>query len=221
MLLQNQKMVAAFSFPGFIGVWTIMMAAMMLPSFTPIASRYVNMLESRRWLGILGVVFGYLGAWSLAGCLAYFLAQLINVLTSQWPDSVIPLAVSIFAIGGIYQFTTLKDRCLSKCRTPFAQLLEYASWKGKWRHLRVGLHHGAYCAGCCWSLMLLLFAFGTMNIGMMALVAIVTAAEKLWAQGRWFSYTVGVVCLALAIGVIWFPQLAPGLSMYTNSMNMP
>ncbi len=192
MLLQSQNMAPALSFPGFIGVWTVMMAAMMLPSFAPIASRYAHMLESKKKLGTLGVVIGYLGAWSFAGCLAYFLAQLINTLTSQSPGSVIPLAVSIFAIGGFYQFTPLKDRCLTKGRTPFAQLLDYASWKGRRRHLAVGFHQGAYCAGCCWSLMLL-FAFGIMNTGMMVLVASVVAAEKLWMRGRWFSYGIGAI----------------------------
>jgi len=69
--------------------------------------------------------------------------------------------------------------------------------------------------------MLLLFAFGVMNIGMMAFVTIVVAVEKLWTQGRWFSYAIGIICLALAIAVIWFPELAPGLTSCADMMNMP
>jgi predicted metal-binding membrane protein len=206
-------MARQLSFLSFIGMWIIMMVAMMLPAFASIASRYINMIESRQWLSIVGVAAGYLGVWSLVGCGAYVVEQCINAFMSQMPDAAIPLAVSLFAIGGAYQFTAFKDRCLTRCRTPFAQLLEYASWKGTWRYWRVGVHQGAYCAGCCWSLMLLLFAFGTMNIGMMVLVALVSAAEKVWARGRSFSHVVGALCLALAVAVIWLPQLAPGLTM--------
>jgi predicted metal-binding membrane protein len=69
--------------------------------------------------------------------------------------------------------------------------------------------------------MLVMFAFGTMNVGAMAAIAIVVAAEKLWTQGRWFSYAIGAVCLMLAVAVIWLPQLAPGLTSSAEMMNMP
>jgi len=221
LLLQGQMMATEMPFIGFVGMWAIMMAAMMLPSFAPIASRYINMIESqRRSLGTGSVAVGYIGVWSITGVLAYLIAEVLQSLTRQSSQIAIPLAVSIYAIGGIYQLTLLKDRCLTKCRTPFAQLLEYASWKDRWRHFRVGVHHGAYCAGCCWSLMLVMFAFGTMNVGGMVAIAIVVAAEKLWTQGRWFSYAVGAVCLILAVAVIWFPQLAPGLTSSAEMMNI-
>jgi predicted metal-binding membrane protein len=221
ILLQGEMMASELPFLGFVGMWAIMMAAMMLPSFAPIASRYINMIESQRWIGISSLAAGYMGVWSIVGVLAYLIAQMFHFLTRQSSQITIPLAVSIFAMGRIYQFTPLKDRCLTKRRTPFAQLLEYASWKDRWRHFRVGAHHGAYCAGCCWSLMLVMFAFGTMNIGAMAAIAIVVAAEKLWTQGRWFSYAIGAVCLMLAVAVIWLPQLAPGLTSSAEMMNMP
>lgn len=221
ILLAGQMMAAELPFLGFVGMWAIMMAAMMLPSFAPIASRYINMIESRQWIGTGSLVAGYLGLWSIVGVLAYLIAEVVQSLTRQSSQIAILLAVCIFAIGGIYQFTPLKDRCLTKCRTPFVQLLEYASWKDRWRHFRVGAHHGVYCAGCCWSLMLVMFAFGTMNVGAMGAIAIVAAVEKLWTQGRWFSYAMGAVCLMLAVAVIWLPQLAPGLTNSAEMMNMP
>jgi predicted metal-binding membrane protein len=221
LLLHGEMTDSPLPFFSFVWMWAIMMAAMMLPSFAPLAARYVNMIETRRWLGIGSLAAGYLGLWSVSGVLAYFLARGIHSLTSQSPQVAIPLAVAIFGMGGIYQFTSLKDRCLTKCRTPIAQLLEYASWKDRWRHFRVGVHHGAYCAGCCWSLMLLMFAFGTMNVVAMAAIAIAVAAEKLWTQGRWFSYAIGAVCLIFAVAVFWLPALAPGLTSSSSMMNMP
>jgi predicted metal-binding membrane protein len=221
ILLQSQMMASELPFLGFVGMWAIMMAAMMLPSFAPIASRYINMIESWQGIGIVSLAAGYMGVWSSVGVLAYMIAHVVHSLTRQSSQIAIPLAVSIFAIGGIYQFTPLKDRCLTKCRTPFAQLLEYASWNDRWRHFHVGAHHGAYCAGCCWSLMVLMFAFGTMNVGAMAAIAIVVAAEKLWTQGSWFSYAIGAVCLLLAVAVIWLPQLAPGVTTSAEMMSMP
>lgn len=221
ILLQSQMMASELPFLGFVGMWAIMMAAMMLPSFAPIASRYINMIESRPWIGIVSLAAGYMGVWSSVGVLAYMIAHVFHSLTRQSSQIAIPLAVSIFAIGGTYQFMPLKDRWLTKCRTPFAQLLEYASWKDRWRHFHVGAYHGVYCAGCCWSLMFVMFAFGTMNVGAMAAMAIVVAAEKLWTQGRWFSYAIGAVCLLLAVAVIWLPQLAPGLTTSAEMMSMP
>jgi predicted metal-binding membrane protein len=219
MLLPN-RMMGHLTLPGFVVFWTIMMAAMMLPSLVPMAARYVHMAESQPWPAIAGVVAGYLGVWALTGGFAYLLAMEINGLTMRSSRAATILAVSIFATGGIYQFTALKDRCLARCRTPFAQLLEYASWKGCWRHLRVGVHHGVYCSGCCWTLMLLLFAFGLMNVGMMVLVGIVVAGEKLRTQGKRFSQAVGVCCLVLAVAAVWYPQLAPGLTECAD-MTMP
>lgn len=220
LLLPSQMMASGVPFLSFVVMWAIMMAAMMLPSFAPIASRYASMIESRQIIGIISLAAGYMAVWGIGGVLAYMIAYVFQSITHQSSQLALPLAVSIFAIGGIYQFTPLKDRCLTKCRTPFAQLLEYASWKNRWRHFRVGVHHGAYCAGCCWSLMLVMFAFGTMNLAAMVAIAIVAAAEKLWTQGRWFSYAIGAICLLLAVAVIWLPQLAPGLTTPCEIMTM-
>ena len=217
----THAMTSELPFLGFIGFWIVMMAAMMLPALAPLASRYAQMIEASGWPGALEVVSGYLSVWALAGILAYFLAGLVAIVGRSRPVLLTPMAVLIYVVGGAYQFTPLKDRCLTTGRAPLARLLEYAAWQGRSRHARVGFHHGLYCSGCCWSLMLLLFAFGLMNTALMVLLAAVVTVEKLWTRGRWFSYAVGAVCWVLAVGVLRFPQLAPGLSASTAMMSMP
>jgi predicted metal-binding membrane protein/pimeloyl-ACP methyl ester carboxylesterase len=217
----THAMTSELPFLGFMGVWIMMMAAMMLPALAPLASRYARMIEASRSLGAFEVVSGYLGVWALAGILAYLLAGLVAIVGRSRPGFLTPMAVLIYVVGGVYQFTTLKDRCLTTCRAPLAQLLEYAAWQGRFRHVRVGFHHGLYCSGCCWSMMLLLFAFGLMNTAVMVVLAAVVTVEKLWTRGRWFSYAVGAACWVLAIGVLRFPRLAPGLSTPTAMMLMP
>jgi predicted metal-binding membrane protein len=207
--------------PSFVVMWTLMVAAMMVPSITPLASRYLRTIESPRSFGLLGFIAGYLGVWTATGVLAFALAWLAGRIAATSPLSATVTAATIFAIGGIYQFTPLKDRCLARCRVPIALLLRYASWRGSLRHLRVGVHHGAYCLGCCWSLMLLMLAFGVMNIGAMLLLAAVIALEKVWTHGVLLSRLVGVACCALVVAVLWTPGLAPGLILPANGMHMP
>jgi predicted metal-binding membrane protein len=207
--------------PSFVVMWTLMVAAMMVPSITPLASRYLRTIVSSRSFGLLGFIAGYLGVWTATGVLAFALAWLAGRIAATSPLSATVTAAAIFAIGGIYQFTPLKDRCLARCRVPIALLLRYASWRGSLRHLRVGVHHGAYCLGCCWSLMLLMLAFGVMNIGAMLLLAAVIALEKVWTHGVLLSRLVGVACCALVVAVLWTPGLAPGLILPTNGMHMP
>ena len=205
---------------SFVGMWTLMMAAMMLPSITPLASRYLRIITSNKLLGVVGFTSGYLSVWITTGVLAFGLARLTGMIATTSPMAARVLAAAIFAIGGIYQLTPLKDRCLTRCRVPFALLLRYASWRGSLRHLRVGMHHGAYCVGCCWSLMVLMLAFGIMNLGAMLILTTVVVIEKSWTQGVLFSRFVGVTCCVLAIAVIWLPRLAPGLLFPSVGMPM-
>src|SRR5207248_3613189 len=103
------------------------------------------------------------------------------------------VAVAVFAACGVYQLTTLKDRCLSLCRSPLGLVVRYASYDGAARDVRIGLHHGAFCVGCCWALMGLLVAFGLMNVVAMIAVAFVVMLEKTWARGVDFARLIGVV----------------------------
>jgi predicted metal-binding membrane protein len=121
------------------------------------------------------------------------------------------LAVAIFAACRTYQLTSLKDRCLARCRSPLGFLLKLGACRGRTRDLRAGLCHGAFCLACCWALMALLIAFGLMNVIAMVVLAGAVLVEKTWARGARLSRALGVAALALAIAVVFEPGLAPGL----------
>jgi len=89
--------------------------------------------------------------------------------------------------------------------------LHYGSYRGRFRDLRVGAHHGGYCLGCCWGLMAILIAVGTMNILAMVGLAVLVLIEQVWAHGQVAARLAGAALLALAAATIWFPWLAPGL----------
>lgn len=195
----------------FVGLWAAMVAAMMLPSIVPLASRYARLFDSPHWPSWLSLGAGYLGVWSITGLAAFWLAGWLGGVAMANPLAAKVAAVTIYASAGLYQFTPLKTICLGQCRAPMSLLLQYASWRGVSRHFRVGAHHGLYCLGCCWLLMMLMSALGLMNFGAMLILAVVITVEKVWVRGEMFSYAVGAACLALAVAVMWFPQLAPGL----------
>jgi predicted metal-binding membrane protein len=199
------------SFLLFVAVWTLMMAAMMLPSVAPLASLYARSIASSRVVRLGGLVTGYLLVWAVAGAPAYLLAALTSWLDNHHPGVAHGLAIAIFASCGVYQLTGLKDRCLAHCRSPFGLLLRYGSFRGRTRDLRVGMHHGAYCLGCCWALMVILIAVGVMNIAAMLALAVFILAEKTWPRGELIARLAGIAALGLAIALIWLPWLAPAL----------
>jgi predicted metal-binding membrane protein len=194
----------------FVPVWTLMMGAMMLPSVAPAASAYAQGLETNRTARIAGLVAGYLAVWAAAGVPAYGLAWLAGWLTGRHPGAAHLLAVAVFAACGLYQLTPTKDRCLAHCRSPLA-LTRYGQEAGRLGDLRAGLRHGAYCLGCCWGLMIILVAVGVMNVAAMVGLAVVVLVERTWARGQIAGRLAGVAALALAVAIIWWPWLAPGL----------
>jgi predicted metal-binding membrane protein len=196
---------------AFVPVWTLMMAAMMLPSVAPTASLYARTMPTNRAMRISGLVVGYLAVWAVAGLPAFGLAWLTGWLTGTHPSAAHILAVAAFAAAGLYQLTPLKDRCLAHCRSPLGLLLHYGSYRGRTRDLRVGAHHGGYCLGCCWALMVILIAVGVMNVAAMVGLAALILTEKLWRWGPLAGRLAGVAALALAVATIWLPWLAPGL----------
>ena len=194
----------------FVPIWTLMMAAMMLPSVAPTASVYIKTFRDSRAVRTAGLAVGYLAVWAAAGVPAYGLAWLAGQLTAMHPAGAHILAVAIFAACGGYQLSSLKDRCLAHCRSPLGLLLHYGSYRGRSRDLRVGLHHGAYCLGC-WGLMLILIAVGVMNVAAMVGLAALVLIEKVWRWGPAAGRLAGAAALALAVATIWLPWLAPGL----------
>ncbi len=200
-----------FGIAAFVAVWTLMMAAMMLPSVAPLASLYARSVTASRTTRLGALILGYLLIWAAAGVPAYGLAWLTSWLDSHHPTAAHGLAIAIFAACGGYQLTGVKDWCLAHCRSPFGLLMHYGSFRGRTRDLRVGAHHGAYCLGCCWALMLVLIAVGVMNIVAMVALAVVILMEKVSSRGELIARLAGVAALGLAIATIWLPGLAPGL----------
>jgi predicted metal-binding membrane protein len=200
----------------FLGLWLVMMSAMMLPSVAPVAVLWTRLISGAsagfgrvtRMTMFLG---GYLLVWAAFGAVAFAALAGADRLLTASPTAAKWLGVAIVITAGIYQLTPWKDWCLRHCRSPIGALMYYLGFKGRSRDARVGLHHGATCAGCCWGLMILLVAVGVMNIAVMAALAVVIFVEKLWRYGKPFAQAVGVVLVAIGVLAIWFPWLLPGL----------
>ncbi|HKE65173.1 MAG TPA: DUF2182 domain-containing protein [Micromonosporaceae bacterium] len=208
--------------PPFLGLWVLMMAAMMLPSVAPVAVMWTRMISGVsaggvRVLRMGSFLGGYLLAWAAYGAVAFAALVGADRLLAASPTAAKWLGVTIFVAAGIYQLTPWKDWCLRHCRTPFGAIMYYIGFKGRSRDARVGLHHGATCVGCCWGLMVLLVAVGVMNIAAMAALAVVIFAEKLWRYGKPFGRGVGVLLISIGVLAIWFPWLLPGLHVASMS----
>jgi predicted metal-binding membrane protein len=200
----------------FLGLWVVMMAAMMLPSVAPVAVLWTRLITgasagSVRLMRMSAFLTGYLLAWAAAGAVAFAALAGAGRLLTASPTAAKWLGVAIFMAAGIYQLTPWKDWCLRRCRSPIGALMYYIGFKGRSRDVRVGLHHGATCAGCCWGLMIVLIAVGVMNVAVMAALAVVIFAEKLWRYGKPFGQALGVLLVAVGVLAIWFPWLLPGL----------
>jgi len=200
----------------FLGLWILMMAAMMLPSVAPVAVLWTRAIggtstRPRRAARMSMFLSGYLLAWAACGLVAFAALTGTERLLTASPTTAKWLGISIFVAAGLYQLTPWKDWCLRRCRSPIGALLHYVGFKGRSRDLRVGIHHGVTCVGCCWGLMIVLIAVGVMNLAAMAALAIVIFAEKLTRHGRLFGQAVGIVLVASGVVAIWFPFLLPGL----------
>jgi predicted metal-binding membrane protein len=200
----------------FLGLWLAMVIAMMLPSVAPVAVLWARLIGSVaetpvRVARMSAFLSGYLLAWVSFGAIAFAaLAGTSRVLAAS-PTAARWLGVAIVAGAGAYQLTPWKDRCLRMCRSPIGALVHYIHFRGHIRDLRVGIHHGATCVGCCCGLMIVLVAVGVMDIPAMAAIALVVFAEKLWHHGRSVGLVVGLLLAATGVLAIWFPWLLPGV----------
>jgi predicted metal-binding membrane protein len=196
---------------GFVAVWALMMAAMMLPSVAPVASLYAQTIRSRRFWRLLTFTSGYLAVWSAAGLPVYGVLRVTGSLATHHHLAARLVAVGLLTTAGLWQFSAAKDRCLAHCRSPFAALLHYGSFKGAFRDLRAACHHAVRCLGCCWALMVLFAVFGVMNVAAMVILAGVVFLEKLIGGGSRVPRLIGIACLALALIAAVLPSLTPGL----------
>jgi predicted metal-binding membrane protein len=189
------------------GGWILMLSAMMLPTTLPLLDifrRLTAQRTDRRWLiGLLAI--GYLAIWSAFGLVAHFAdrAVIFLVRQSDWlTANGRVIGAAVLASAGLYQFSALKYRCLDKCRAPLGFIV--AHWRGvraKWQAFALGGRHGAFCVGCCWCLMLLMFVVGSGNVGWMLALGAAMAAEKNLPGGRRVSTAIGAVLILAALWV--------------------
>ena len=205
--------------PTFVGMWTLMMAAMMLPAVAPLVALYAKSVRSAPGpLAAFGA--GYVLTWAATGSVAFGLSSLFDRLAAGHPGVAHGVAVGVFAACGVYQLTPMKRRCLRHCRSPIGHLMHYASYRGATRHLRAGAHHGVVCVGCCWTLMVVLIAVGVMNIPVMVGLALLITLEKQWKYGETLANFAGVAALLFAIAIAFDADLAPGLISRGGDMAM-
>jgi predicted metal-binding membrane protein len=182
----------------FLLMWQAMMIAMMLPSSWPMLELYGRVARhaGQPWpvISTILAAAGYFSIWGIFGAAAFAAGISISrvamssVQFSRW----VPAAAGVsLVLAGIWQLTPIKQVCLTHCREPL-MFMGHAYRPGIWGGFRVGLHHGAFCAACCWALMLMQLVLGVMNVGIMAGVAAIIAVEKLWTRGPLLSRIVGV-----------------------------
>jgi len=192
----------------FLLMWQAMMVAMMLPSSWPMLELYSRVARhtGQRWpmLGTAVAAAGYFTIWGAFGAIAFAAgitvshAAMSSAQISRWVPAAAGLSL-IFA--GAWQLTPQKQACLNHCREPLL-FLGHAYKPGIGGGFRVGLHHGAFCAACCWALMLMQMVLGVMNVAVMAAVAAIIAVEKLWKRGPALSRVVGAVSIAGGILIL-------------------
>jgi predicted metal-binding membrane protein len=201
-------------FAWFLGVWVVMMAAMMFPAVAPTVALYSQMTRRSGPSRPLLFASSYLLVWALAGVGAYGVYRLgRGALGSElgWQRGGRWAAAGVLALAALYEVTPLKDACLRRCRTPVGFML--GSWReGARGALELGARHAGWCLGCCWALMAALFALGVMSFAWMALVAALITLEKTLPWRRAVMWGTGALLLALAMLVAASPSAVPALT---------
>jgi len=204
----------------FVGVWVVMMAAMMFPSVSPTVALYSRITKSRSPVAPLLFTAGYLVIWTAVGALAFVVAIAGGRTAGDvlaWDRGGRWIAGATLLVAAVYELTPLKDVCLGKCRSPLSFLL--GAWRsGSWGALQMGARHGAWCVGCCWALMASLFALGVMSIVWMAVVAGLIAVEKTVPWRRAATYGTAGLLLVLGVLLILAPEAIPGLTIPGDGM---
>lgn len=186
----------------YVAGWTLMTVAMMLPATLPLIDIFRRLTRERldRLQLVALLIVGYLGVWLAFG----FAAHVFDLGLHEAFDHSPSLQANTWVFGagpllaaGLFQFSRLKYRCLDKCRAPLSFVIQH--WRGgdtRAQALALGAHHGLFCVGCCWALMLLMFAVGTGNIGWMLVLGAIMAVEKNMPWGRKLSAPLGLALIA-------------------------
>jgi predicted metal-binding membrane protein len=189
----------------FLACWQVMTVGMMLPSSMPMMYMMVHASRKQGQPRTIQLAFlaGYAVVWTGFAVAAFLGDTLVHQLVHSWLwlylHSWVIGAVTLALAGG-FQFSPLKERCLKQCRSPFSFFVRYYR-KGVGGAWRLGLRHGAFCLGCCWALMLVMFGLGVGSLVSMALLTGVMVVEKTFPAGRRLSPVIGIVLLLLA--AVW------------------
>ena len=192
----------------YVGGWLLMTIAMMLPTVLPLLAIFARMTASRPDRGwLLGLLIaGYLSIWMLFGLLAHGADMGLHAILDA--NAVLGangwvVAVVVLTAAGLFQFSGLKYHCLDKCRTPFSFINEHWSGRGERRQsFLLGVHHGLFCVGCCWAIMLLMFVVGTGSVGWMLAIGAGMAIEKNVVWGKRLTGPLGIGLLLVAAGIL-------------------
>jgi predicted metal-binding membrane protein len=192
----------------YAGGWVLMTAAMMLPTTLPLLGIFGRLITGRsdRAMLLALVIVGYLLIWGLFGLAAHSVDFLLHNLVATNPWLTFNgwiIGAGVLAAAGAFQFTTLKYDCLDKCRAPFGFV--NAHWRGRAAHRQaflLGVHHGMFCVGCCWAIMLLMFVVGTGSVGWMLVLGALMAIEKNVSWGRALSAPLGAGLLAWSAAIV-------------------
>ena len=205
-------------FGWYLGVWVTMMAAMMLPATAPMVTLFHRVSSERARRGQAFVptwvfVLSYLAVWVAYGLAAYGLYRLVIAFDDgflSWGRGGPYVAGGAIIAAGLYELTPLKRVCLKHCRSPLHFVL--GGWRPGWAGaLRMGAEHGAYCVGCCWGLMVVLFALGVMSLTWMLVVAALIFAQKVLPRGELLTRPFALAFVAVGIWVAAAAGTVPGL----------
>ena len=210
MAMADMRSWSAADFGLMFVMWAVMMVAMMAPSATPMLLMFANLNRKRRereapYVPTGVFLAGYVIVWaafSLAATGGNWGLHQASLLSSMMGESTSGyLGGGLLLLAGVFQWSPLKYNCLKQCRTPMGFLM--TSWRdGHGGALRMGLEHGAYCLGCCWALMLLLFVLGIMNLVWIAALAAFVLAEKVAPKGEWVARITGVLMVGWGVWAI-------------------
>jgi predicted metal-binding membrane protein len=190
-------------------MWSEMMVAMMIPSAAPMILTFTMVQRKRReqerpYVPTGLFLLGYLVVWtafSAAAAIAQWILHAKALLSLMMVSTSPILGGALLIVAGIFQWTPFKNACLMQCRTPLSFLM--TGWReGKFGAFVMGLKHGAYCTGCCWFLMALLFVAGVMNIWWIAIIAVFVLLEKVALRGLFVGKFAGALLVAWGIWLL-------------------
>jgi predicted metal-binding membrane protein len=201
------------SFDAFLVGWVAMMAAMMFPAIVPVVRLYAGAAARGNAAPVPVFVAGYLAVWSAIGIPAYFAWRELAEPIAAGESWVARLAACVLLAAAIYQLTPLKNVCLRHCRSPLSFFLHLRGDLRRPMHsLRAGVSHGLFCLGCCWALMAVLVAFGTMQLGWMLGLAALIFLEKNAKLGERLAQSAAIIFAVLAAVLLFNPDVIERLT---------